>query len=318
MGADHCTTAAEVDALLAERARAAGLTDEAAERLRALARRVAAARALVDRTVDRAAEGVEERRAERGTGIAIHPSAVRERAATVAAARGALADAEARLREAEADAERAAAPVPAMAPAGPWEADDRTPPASAPRRKRRWRRRRGAGGRADEQDTSESTSLLQQIAASTDEAFGARRSTSVQDERLLLARAQRDRRQEEVLVAERAWRDLAGDEPVEDVEGVVRRFDPHYEVALDLARETIGARAASQLVDLALEAWAEGWRAVGLQPPGTAEVAEVERAVARVADRAARPVVLVGEAAESADAVARALPAAPVVVVERG
>ena len=82
----------------------------------------------------------------------------------------------------------------------------------APKR-RRFGLTRGGRARRYEEDTSESTSLLQQVAAATDEAFGARRATEARSGLLLLLQAQRDRAEEDVRVAERSWRDLAGDGP---------------------------------------------------------------------------------------------------------
>jgi hypothetical protein len=172
------------------------------------------------------------------------------------------------------------------------------------------RRLFGLGRRSDrsreyEEDTSESTSLLQQMAAATDEAFGARRALAARDDQLLLLRAQRDRAMEEVRVSERAWRDLAGDDPVEDVEAVVRRFDPQHQDALTVAQETVGVRAVFTLLERALEGWQEGWRALGHEQPA------VEPAgMATVLDQATRAVVLAGGAVEEAEAIVMAAPAA--------
>ena len=117
----------------------------------------------------------------------------------------------------------------------------------------------GRDRRSEVEDTSESTSLLQQMAATTDEAFGARRAAAARDDQLVLLQAQRDRAMEDVRVAERAWRDLAGDDPVEDVEAVVRRFDPAAPGrARAVAQETVGVRAASTLLARAVERWDGG------------------------------------------------------------
>jgi hypothetical protein len=178
------------------------------------------------------------------------------------------------------------------------------PPAR--RRFRFWRRRD-----EEAEDTSESTSLLQQVAATTDEAFGARRAASARDDQLLLLRAQRDRAVEDVRVTERAWRDLAGDDPVEHVEAVVRRFDPQHQDALVVAQETVGVRAVSALLSQALDRWVDAWRGLGYESPAVAPAA-----MADVQARSTSPVVLTGGAVAKAEAIVHAAPAAPVVAVE--
>ncbi|MFL6207027.1 MAG: hypothetical protein ACJ739_16915 [Acidimicrobiales bacterium] len=310
VGGRLCTTTNEVDIVLDDLSALPPLDASSLVVLAALADRVATAERIVGRTVDRATEAVGERLAATGTGIAVHPSAVRERAATVVRAREAAAAAEERLRTGEAEAERAAAAEAAAPPivaAGPVAVASTVdePPAA------RWwqigRRRR----QQQKEDTSESTSLLQQVAATTDEAFGARRAAASRGDQLLLLRAQRDRAMEDVRVAERAWRDLAGDDPVEDVEAVVRRFDPQHEEAREVAHETVGVRAVSSLLERALAQWSEGWQSYGFDEP---LVAPAE--MAAIAARASRAVVLVGGAAERADEVVKAAPAAPVLLVE--
>ena len=277
---------------------------------------MSAARRIVDGTVDRAAVEVGERLAASGSGMAIHPSAVRDRAAAVVAARTALADAEAQLQVGEASAAAGAAAADALStpPHPPSRVDSSKdePPAT---RRRRFSLfgRRGHRDRAYEQDTSESTSLLQQMAATTDEAFGARRANVARDDQLVLVRMQRDRAQEDVRVAERAWRDLAGEgASVEDVEAVVRRFDPQHLDALAVAQETVGVRAVSVLFQRAVQRWEEGWRSLGLEPPSSADPEAMDQSL----DRLVRPVVLVGGAAEGAGLIAMAAPAAVVLVVE--
>jgi hypothetical protein len=309
-----CTTGEEAGTLLDDLATLPPLPPEGLAVLGALADRVQAAERIVGRTVERAAETVGERLAEAGTGMAIHPSAVRDRAAAVLTARELAQAAEERLREAEAeveaaeaaDAERRAVLPPPVAHLQPSEVDSRVdePPARR-RRLFRWRRE------PEVEDTSESTSLLQQVAATTDEAFGARRAASARDDRLLLLRVQRDRAVEDVRVTERAWRDLAGDDPVEDVEAVVRRFDPQHQDALVVAKETIGVRAVSTLLAQALERWTEAWRGLGFDAP-----AVEPSAMPDVHARCTSAVVLAGGAVERAHDIATAAPAAPVVTVE--
>jgi hypothetical protein len=116
---------------------------------------------------------------------------------------------------------------------------------------------------------------------------------------------------EDVRVAERAWRSLAGDDPVEDVEAVVRRFDPQHQDALAVAQETVGVRAVSALLSRALERWQEGWRAYGFDQPAVAP-----GRMPSVVERGGKAIVLAGGAVERAEAIASAAPAAPVVTVE--
>jgi hypothetical protein len=306
------TDRAEADALLGDLATLPPLPADALSVLGALADRVCAAQRIVDRTVERAAEAVGERLGA-GRGMAIHPSAVRERAATVLAAREAAAAAEERLRTAQADAEaarvRAAEALTSLAVRSSAPSSVASTVDEPPARRRRFfsfRRSREVA-----EDTRESTSILQQVAAVTDEAFGQRVAAAARDDNVLLLRAQRDRAMEDVRVAERAWRDLAGDDPVEDVEAVVRRFDPQHQDALGVARETVGVRAASTLLTRAVDRWEEGWRSLGF-----AEPAVDPTAMGSVIARSAAPVVLAGSALDRADAIVAAAPAAPVLTVE--
>jgi hypothetical protein len=315
LAARLCTTTNEADVLLDDLSTLPPLQAEALAVLGALAERIRAAERIVGRTVDRAAEAVGERLAASGTGVAVHPTAVRDRAAHVISARGIAAGAEERLRIAEAEAEQTRAATEAAeaaAPPAPFEPAP-LPVASTvdePPARRRWfsfLRRKD-----DEvEDTSESTSLLKQMAASTDEAFGARRAAAARDDQLLLLQAQRDRAMEDVRVAERSWRDLAGDDPVEDVEAVVRRFDPQHQDAVVVAQETVGVRAVSTLLARALAQWTEGWKSFGFDEP----VVEPD-AMDAVVERGATAVVLTGGAVERADAIVLAAPAAPVLAVE--
>jgi hypothetical protein len=313
-----CTTTNEADILLDDLSTLPPLEADGLARLGALAERVQAAERIVNRTVDRAAESVGERLADTGTGMAVHPTAVRDRALALLAAREEAAGAEERLRIAEAEAEvaraaeaahRSAVPAPvAEARVGP------SPVASTvdePPARRRWFRGRRRSRAAEVEDTTESTSLLQQVAATTDEAFGRRRAASARDDQLLLLRAQRDRAIEQVRVAERSWRDLAGDDPVEDVEAVVRRFDPQHQDALVVAQETVGVRAVSTLLARALERWHEGWQELGFDAPAIEPAA-----MDAVHARSTSAVILAGGAVERAEAIVLAVPAAPVVTVE--
>jgi hypothetical protein len=99
---------------------------------------------------------------------------------------------------------------------------------------------RSARPRRDEEDTSESTSLLQQSPPSTDEAFGAARRDGAATTSSCCCRRSATGRWRTLRVASGAGTDLAGDDPVEDVEAVVRRFDPQHEEALEVAQDTVG------------------------------------------------------------------------------
>jgi hypothetical protein len=304
-----CTSRDEADRLLDDLTSVPPLPADALAVLGALADRVRAAERIVERTVDRAAEEVGERLAATGTGMAVHPSAVRDRAASVLAAREAAATAEERLRVGQIDADEARAAAAEALAARPDRSSVASTVDEPPARRRRFFSFRRT--RATVQDTRESTSLLQQMAAATDEAFGQRVAATARDDNLLLLRAQRDRAMEDVRVAERAWRSLAGDDPVEDVEAVVRRFDPQHQDALAVAQETVGVRAVSALLTRALERWQEGWRAYGFE-----QAAVAPGAMPSIVERGGKAIVLAGGAVERAEAIAAAAPAAPVVTVE--
>jgi hypothetical protein len=304
---DLCETQEDVDELLAVLRALPPLDADGIRTVQALSQRVAAAERIVERTVDRAAADVSERLAASGSGVAVHPEAVRARAAG-------LVQAQERLRQAEERLETARDEEVAVAPEPPAPAPAAVPPpeeAAAPPPRRRWWQRRGRR-RREVEDTSESTSLLQQVAATTDEAFGARRASAARADLLVLLQAQRDRAEEQVRVAQRAWQDLAGDDRVEDVEAVVQRFDPQHQEARELAREAVGVRAVAPLLARALSSWSAGWEALGAEPPAAVD----HDWVAALAERLTRPVVLVGDAVEGLEPLVAAAPAAPVVVVE--
>ncbi len=313
LDADLCVTAHEAEVLLAKLTALPALPADALPVLGELTGRLVAAQRIADRTLDRAALQVGERLAAVGSGMAIHPSSVRDRAAAVITARAALAVAEEELRVREVAAATAADdPTPASTPpAGPSAEASRVEVLPAPRRRRFFDFFRRRGDRRVE-DTSESTSLLQLMAASTDEAFGARRAEAARDDQLVVLGAQRIRAHEELRVAERAWADLAGDDAVEDVEAVVRRFDPQHQNAVEVARETVGVRAVMTLLERARERWEEAWRSFGFEPPPSAD----EDAMASMSVRLTRTVVIVDAAVDKAELLALAAPAAAVVAVE--
>lgn len=316
LGGDLCATPQQVADLLAELRTYPPLTPDDIGLIPGLTHRLMVARRIVDRTLERAAHDVGERLAANGSGMAIHPSAVRARGAAVVAARAALAEVEEQVRAAEAEvteattAEEAESPIPASGPSRVASFQDE-PPARRRRRFFGFGRKRRA--RRHREETSESTSILQQVAASTDAVFGVRRAVADREERLAVLRVQRDRAQEDQRVAERAWRDLVGDDVVEEVEAVVRRFDPQHHDALAVAQQTVGVRAANTLLLRAEQQWEAIWRDYGHEPP-----AEVDQeALDRMAERLVRPVVLVSDATERAEEISVAAPAAPVVVLEQ-
>jgi hypothetical protein len=311
LGADLCATRGQADALLEQLRALPRLDAGSLEKLRALTARVAAARRIVDGTLDRAAFEVGERLAATGSGVAVHQSTVRDRAGAVVAARAALAAAEAQVRSEEAEFASLVVPSPLPPLPMPSEVDSFVDEPPTPRR-------RGFLGffrrdRKEVEDTSESTSLLQQVVATTDQAFGARRANAAREDALMLLGVQRDRAHEDVRVAERMWHDLAGEQSVDDVESVVRRFDPQHQDAVEIAQETIGVRAVSILLRRALDEWEAFWRATGVEPPASADQAGTDQ----MADRLTRPVVLVADAIDVAHELAAAVPAAAVVVVQR-
>jgi hypothetical protein len=311
---DLCATGQEGEDLLTQLGALPPLDADAIVLVKDLSARVAVAQRIVERTVDRAARDVGDRLAAVGTGVTIHPRTVRERADAVLAAREALREAEERLVTAEADskAEEADAARAWDPPVEPPSGSSEAPPGDGPAAGRRRLFGRGRAARRYEEDTRESTSLLQQIAAATDDAFGARRASEARADLLLLLEAQRDRAREDVRVAEHHWHDLAGDEDVEDVEDVVRRFDPQQQEAREVALEAVGVRAVSTLLERAITRWEEGWRSLGIDPPETIDHEWVES----LAKRMSRPIVLVADATELGDRFVDAAPAAPVLVVE--
>jgi hypothetical protein len=313
---DLCATEQEAEHVLRQLGGFPPLDEEGIALIQRLSGRVAAAQRILERTVDRAARDVGERLAAVGTGVAIHPAAVRDRAAAVFAARERLREADERLvtAEAEAEAEEAAAAAAADELAAPLSDPSDAAPLDRARTGRRglFGRGRATRARRDEEDTSESTLLLQQMAAATDEAFGARRANEARADLLLLLEAQRDRAREDVRVAHRSWHDLAGESNVEDIEDVVRRFDPQLAEAREVAQEAVGVRAVSTLLERAIARWVEGWRSLGEDPPESVDHEWVES----MARRMTRPVVLVADAAALGERFVDVAPAAPVLVVE--
>jgi hypothetical protein len=166
----------------------------------------------------------------------------------------------------------------------------------------------------DAVDREQASTLLAEVSASTDDLFGARRLSRDLADRTALLESTRNRAEEEVRVAERGWQELAGaDADVADVEAVVKRLDPQHEDAQLVAAETVGVRATDVVLHQFRQRWLAFWRELGLSAP---DPAVGERAVDELTARLGRPIVLVGPAAVRGPELARAAPAAPVVVLE--
>lgn len=358
--ADLCATLPQADAALAERTGLPPIDVATLATLQVLSRRVARAERIAARTRERAVVDVSQRLSTTGSGIAVHPATVRERAAALEAARAELADAQRAV--ADHAAELADAEAAAVAEAAHTTVDaevDEPPdgteaPAPKPGPSPRVRRSRSLGvlvasfgvtlllvgfdamalwaallfplaaslwamrylrpRPGDTADLEEASTFLAEVAASTDDLFGARRRSQDLAEQAVRLDAARTRAEEEVRVAERAWHELAGaDVDVADVEAVVKRFDPQHEDAKLVAGETAGVRATDAVVHQFRQRWLAFWRELGMTAP---EPADGEQAVDQLAARLGRPIVLVGPAAVRGPDLARAAPAAPVVVLE--
>jgi hypothetical protein len=359
--ADLCATLAEAEASLAQRGALPRVGVAALDDLAALAARLERGERLAARTLARATVEVGHRLAG-GSGLAVHPTTVRDRAESVAAARDALAEAEAALSElmdgvADEPLDQPFAPPVDQSLAPPVEGGEPEPdahlaggrlahpqPSSQTRRSRAigavvggfglalillglgvlelwaalilpliaslWASRY-LGGPTESPIDDEVSENLAKVLASTDEVFGARRAGQEAADRLLLARVTRDRAAEDLRVAEHAWHDLAGaDAEIEDLDAVVARFDPQHEDAQALAGETPGVRAVEAVLSRFRDDWARAWSDLGMPVPDDGERAA---AVAALAERARRAVVLVGPATARGHDIARAAPAAVVV-----
>ncbi len=363
--ADLCATLPQAEAALADRSALPLLDKTTLSTLEILARRVARAERIATRTRDRAVIEVGQHLAVAGSGLAIHPTTIRDRAAAVDAARRdliaaerALAEREAELAAAEERAVEEAARAQAELEAAAAQTVDRvaalgTGVTPAVRRSRAVGTIIAALGlglvllalgavplwlalvpallaslwalwylkprdEEEEDDDPEgravASRLLAEVGATTDEVFGARRASLAADDQLTLVGSRRDRAQELVRVAERAWHDLAGEDvDIDAVEEVVQRFDPQHEDARLLAAETVGVRAAEVVLHHFQQRWLAFWRELGLEPPAPQAG---EAAVAELSVKVSRPIVLVGPATELGTDLARVAPAAPVVVLD--
>lgn len=307
--ADLCSTLAEADATLAARREQSTIDAEVIDELRVLAEQVAITQRIAQRTTDRAALEVVERMADVGVGMVVHPASIRERAASVVDARARLVQAEHLLEAHDTLAAEEDALPPPPPPPPPV-----APVVAVPARKRGLLGflRRSKADRIE--DTAESSDLLRSIAAATDDVFGARRAAAAREDRRALLVVRRDSAREVVRVAGHAWYDIAGEgaDP-SNVDEVVRRLDPQHQEALVAAQEMVSVRAASSVFDEAMAHWQASWAELGLEAPLPDDA---EAAVERLAEDAAKAVVLVGAAADRAIDLTEADPSVVVVVIE--
>jgi hypothetical protein len=354
LGGVLCDSDASVDAVLAASSVPEAL-GPAADELRHLARRWARVAGVASRTRQRVVDAAGARLAPTA-GLAVHPDTVRERAARVEEARAALVAAERDLEEHEASpppvvpvADPEAPPEEPVAPVGP-----RYRRGTAARRNRAvgvvvasfglalillaldalplwaaltipfgaslwalWHlrpdeqaERGGSGARG----AGSASSLLSQMGDYTGERLSPGRAQQEHEAERARLDAARSRAAEEVRLAEHAWGDLAGEgtDPG-DVEEVVRRFDPQLDGAEHLAGASVRVRATDAAAATLAARWAARWEELGLDPP---PLEAGEQAIDDLLGRTQRPVVLVGPVVGRAEALAAALPAAPVVVVD--
>ncbi|MGH9274225.1 MAG: hypothetical protein ACRDZU_06215, partial [Acidimicrobiales bacterium] len=104
MRAELCATLPQAEAALAGRSSLPPIDVATLATLQVLSRRVARAERIAARTRERAVVDVGQRLATTGSGLAVHPTTVRERAAELERARAALVDAERALVDHAAEA----------------------------------------------------------------------------------------------------------------------------------------------------------------------------------------------------------------------
>lgn len=361
--ADLCATLPQAEAALSERSELPLVDTTTLGAMEVLAKRIARAERIATRTRERTVIDLGQRLAGTGSGLAVHPTTIRDRAAAVDAARAGLQYAEQALAEhAKAADETLAQQAEEQARQAEREAADGADADDAethgtPLRARRtrsigaivtafglalvllalavplwaallppfaaslwalWYLRPASGAsEADDDDPegrAEASQLLAQISAAADGAFGPDPVERALGERRTLLEARRDRAIEELRVAQRAWHELAGEDvDIDELEEVVRRYDPQHEDARLLADETAGVRTAEAVLHRFQQRWTAFWRELGAEAPAPEAG---EDAVRDLAARVSRPIVLVGPATECAAALARVAPAAPVVVLD--
>lgn len=339
-GVVTCESDDAVDQLL--RAGSDGVTGSQVEELRSLAARAVRARGIAERTYRRAAAAAGGRLAG-GTAVAIHPDAVRTRAAAVVAAREALVEAERAIGEHDAS-------TPPSTQAGA-EAPEVTAEESALHLRARRNQAVGSlvaafglvlvllatgvlplwaaliiplgasilalrmlgGSPRPAPEAAEPRSLLDDV----DSFTGAGAGAGALDAARARLEVTRTLAEEDLRVAERSWHDLVGpDQAVEDVDEVVRRFDPHHDAAEEVAVESLSVRAMATAAGRLAEQWSARWEALGRSAPGLDDDPAVEEALSEL-QRETGPatVVLSAAVASRADEVAQVLPEAAVVVV---
>lgn len=161
----------------------------------------------------------------------------------------------------------------------------------------------------------ESSNLLDEVASATDQLFEERAAAlAAMEDRSPQLEVRLTLAEEELRVAERNWHELAGaDADPDDVDAVVRRFDPQHQEAVVLATQTATVRAASTLLDRAWKRWEEAWTGLGLGVPAAEDAAA---AVARLEPTGPPSFVCSHDASVLAEELASALPSAVVLVVE--
>jgi hypothetical protein len=262
-----------------------------------------------------------------GTGLAVHPAAIREAGEALVAARAAMEEVE----RAEQAAQQAAAAV--TAPEAVTREDrpvfDYDP---GPARRRgtaaviaalviaavviagglvpfyvalilpliavAWTLAQVRGAHHEATGSHEAASLLSDMGAATDELFGRRQAAPLGRSRAL--EVQRDAAIERLRVAEHQWSDLAGPgaDP-DDVEAVLRRRDPQLHRAEVWAAESAAVRTAAAVHRKARARWRVAWAAIDQEPPASADAGGVIDALAAEGDVPTdrRPLIITGAAA---------------------
>jgi hypothetical protein len=151
----------------------------------------------------------------------------------------------------------------------------------------------------DARGTHEAASLLSDVGAATDELFGRRQAAP--SGRVRALEVQRDSATERMRVAERQWSDLAGPgaDP-DDVEAVLRRRDPQLHRAEVWAAESAAVRTAAAMHRTARARWRVAWATIDQDAPHTADAGPVIDSLAAEGDASAdrRPLIITGEAAD--------------------
>jgi hypothetical protein len=155
----------------------------------------------------------------------------------------------------------------------------------------------------DAQGTHDAGSHLASVGAATDELFGRRLAAEPTSRHQALVNIQRDGALEQLRVAERQWRDLAGPgaEP-DDVEAVLIRHDPQLHRAEVWASESAAVRTAAAVHRRIRARWRVAWAALDRDPPSSADARATIETLASDGDAPAdrRPLVVAGSALDRA------------------